>query len=211
MKIYSVTDKEFKAYGQVLSGYDFAGVLEQLKALPVPEEGIVYEPAVASLENEPVKVQFQNRGFGGMPVQLGYVGGNNRALNCLEYHKTSEFNIALDDVVLVLGIQSEIENGKYDTGNCKAFLVPAGTGVELFATPLHYAPMNVAEAPYRVICVLPQGTNYGKPDFAQVNCEDAMCAGSNKWLMAHPESNEAKEGRYAGLTGENITFDMLNF
>ena len=211
MKIYNVTDKEFKAYGQVLDGYDLSGVLEQLKTLAAPEEGIVYEPTVAALEAESVKEEFCNRGFGGMPIQLGYVAGNNKVLNCLEYHKTSEFNIALDDVVLVLGIQSEIEDGKFDTAGCKAFFVPAGTGVELFATTLHYAPMNVSDKPYRVICVLPLGTNYDKPVFTVQNAEDAMCAGSNKWLLAHPESDEASQGRYVGLDGENITFAMLEF
>ena len=146
-----------------------------------------------------------------MPIQVGYVGGNNRVLNCLEYHKSSEFNIALDDVVLVLGLQPEITGGMYDTANCKAFLVKAGTGVELYGTTLHYAPMNVSGDGYRVVCVLPRGTNYEKPDFKGVNAEDAMCAGSNKWLMAHAESDEAQKGMYVGLTGENISFAMLSF
>lgn len=26
----------------------------------------------------------------------------------------------------------------------------------------------------------------------------------NKWLLAHPESQEAKNGAYIGLTGKNI-------
>ena len=99
----------------------------------------------------------------------------------------------------------------YDTANCKAFLVKAGTGVELYGTTLHYAPMNVSGDGYRVICVLPRGTNYEKPDFKGVNAEDAMCAGSNKWLMAHAESDEAQKGMYVGLTGENISFAMLSF
>jgi len=211
MKIYNVTDSEFKAYGQVLEGYNFSGLLEGLKTLQIPENGIVYEPTVAVLENDAVKLECQNRGFGGMPIQMGFVGGNSKTLNALEYHKSSEFNIALDDVVLVLGLESEITDGKYDTANCKAFLVPAGTGVELYGTTLHYAPMNVGESGYRVICVLPLGTNYDKPNFKEVSIEDKMCCGSNKWLMAHPDSDEAKKGMYIGLTGENISFDNLNF
>lgn len=211
MKIYSVTDKEFKPYGQVLEGYDFSGLLEGLKTLSIPENGIVYEPTVAVLENDAVKAECQNRGFGGMPIQMGFVGGNNKTLNALEYHKSSEFNIALDDVVLVLGLESEITDGKFDTADCKAFLVPAGTGVELYGTTLHYAPMNVKADGYRVVCVLPLGTNYDKPDFVGVNLEDKMCCGSNKWLMAHADSGEAKDGKYVGLTGKNISFDDLKF
>ena len=209
MKVYQITDKEFARYGQVLTGYDLKAFLGSLSELKIPDEGIVYEPSVEALEQHAVFADMRNRGFGGMPIQIGYVGGNNKVLNCLEYHKSSEFNIALDDVVLVLGIQSEIKDGKFDTARCEAFLVPAGIGVELYSTTLHYAPMNVNADGYRVACVLPRGTNYEKPLIAISNDEDKMCAGSNKWLMAHKDSSEAEKGSYVGLIGENITLDML--
>ena len=38
--------------------------------------------------------------------------------------------------------------------------------------------------------------------------EDEMMTARNKWLLAHPESNEAKNGAKVGLTGENI--DIAN-
>jgi hypothetical protein len=161
------------------------------------------------LEQDREFVQMMRRGFGGMPIQIGYVGGNNKILNCLEYHKSSEFNIALDDVILVLGRQAEIVNDAFDTGLCKAFLVPAGCGVELFATTLHYAPMNVSDKGYRVACVLPLGTNGAKPDLAIVDEQDKACAGSNKWLFAHPDSEDGKKGAYIGLKGKNISFNDL--
>jgi len=206
MKLYRVTDEAFSEYGQVLEGYDFKELFEKLSALPVPEEGIVYEASVPKLEACNVKDMCHTRGFGGMPVQLGYVGGNNRVLNCLEYHKSSEFNIALNDVVLVLGKQTDIKDGKLNTATCKAFLLPAGVGVELYATTLHYAPMNVAKESYRVVCVLPLGTNGAKPEIETLTYEDRMCAGANKWLLTHKDSGE---NGYIGLTGENISFDML--
>ena len=203
MYVYPITHPRFRGYGQVLKNYDFSDLLQRLAALPVCDEGIVYEASVAQLEESAIKPSLENRGFGGLPIQIGYVGGNNKVLNCLEYHKTSEFNIALDDVVLVLGLQSDIENGRFDTGRCEAFLLPAGCGVELYGTSLHYAPMNTG-ADYRVACVLPRGTNGPQPVFAAQNEEDAMCAGSNKWLMAHPASDEAAQGRYIGLDGKHI-------
>lgn len=44
-------------------------------------------------------------------------------------------NIAVDDVVLLLGKQQDITvDDTYNTENIEAFLVPAGTGVELYAT-----------------------------------------------------------------------------
>ncbi len=211
MQVYSIKDEAFKEYGQVLEGYDFSDLLKRLKQTAIPENGIVYQASVELLEASPETVKMQNKGFGGMPIQVGYVGGNNKVLGCLEYHKSSEFNIALDDVVLILGNQSQIKDGKFDTALCKAFLVPAGAAVELFGTALHYAPMNVQEHGYRVVCVLPRGTNLEKPSFEATTTEDAMCFGSNKWLMAHPDSSEAKDGAYIGLLGDNITFDQLEF
>ncbi|WP_238727531.1 DUF4867 family protein [Diplocloster modestus] len=31
--------------------------------------------------------------------------------------------------------------------------------------------------------------------------------GTNKWLLAHPESEASKQGAYVGLTGENLMYD----
>ena len=124
-------------------------------------------------------------------------------LDCLEYHKSSEFNIALDDVILVLGDQRDIKDGKLDTKDCEAFLIPAGQGVELYATTLHYAPFGNG---YRVICVLPRGTNLDRADIPLTgSVEDRMYLGANKWLMTHPEAAEKNPGAYVGLTGDNIT------
>jgi hypothetical protein len=61
------------------------------------------------------------------------------------------------------------------------------------------------------LCVLPLGTNGAKPELETITFEDKMCAGSNKWLMAHESSNEAKNGAYIGLEGENISFNILKF
>ena len=211
MEVYKITDSEFSEYGKILEGYDFTSFLKNLSRLDIPENGIVYEASVKDLEQDKEFAKMRDRGFGGMPIQIGYVGGNNKILNCLEYHKSSEFNIALDDIVLVLGKQTEIVDGEFDTSLCKAFIVPAGCGVELYATTLHYAPMNVSDDGYRVACVLPRGTNGQKPQIDIVNVEDKMCAGSNKWLMAHLESSEAENDMYVGLIGENITFSKLKF
>lgn len=208
MKVYEVTSAEFKLYGKILEAYNFDEILQIAKKLPIPSTGIIYEASVSALEKCEIKKELENRGFGGMEIQIGYVGGTNRILNCLEYHKSSEFNIALDDIVLILGLESQIKDGCFSTDDCKAFLVPKGVGVELYGTTLHYAPMNIAEN-YRVLCVLPKGTNGAKPPFEEVNTEDKMCYGNNKWIMCHPDSSDAKNGIYQGLKGENITFSNL--
>ena len=205
MKIYSVTDPEFRLYGQLPEGYDTGELLKAMEAIQLPEAGTAYEPGIAALEACAIFSELQNRAYGGMPVQLGMCWGRNTRLNCLEYHRDSEVNIGDADFILLLAKQDEIENGFLDTGRVKAFRVPAGVPVEIYATTLHYAPCHTdPDRGFRVAVALPKGTNTAKPDFPPKSAEDRLMTARNKWLLAHPDSDEAKNGAHIGLTGANI-------
>lgn len=205
MEILSVFDKEFAPYGKVLEGYDTAELVAAMKNIPLPEEGTAYEPGIASLEACRIFGEFSDRAYGGMPVQLGMCWGHNTKLNCLEYHKDSEINIGTDDFVLLLAKEDEIVDGTLDTAKVKAFKAPAGAAVEVYATSLHYAPCHLdAAAGFRTAVVLPRGTNTYMPVITAGNFEDKLLWARNKWLLAHPDTSEAKAGAYVGLVGENI-------
>ena len=205
MNIYSVLDPEFISYGKVLEGYDTSCLLKAMEAIPLPEAGVAYEPSIPTLEATCAYGQFQNNAYGGMPVQIGMCWGRNTRLNCLEYHRDSEVNIGTGDFILLLAKQDEIMEGVLDTARVKAFRVSAGTAVEVYATTLHYAPCHVNEAEgFRVAVVLPRGTNTASPGAAPLNQEDKWLTARNKWLLAHPESNEAAQGAHIGLKGVNI-------
>ena len=147
----------------------------------------------------------QNRAYGGIPIQIGMCWGYNTMLNCLEYHRDSEVNVGETDFVLLLAKEDEIEDGKLDTAKVRAFRVPAGVLVEVYATTLHYAPCHLDEAKgFRVMVALPMGTNTEKPVMKVQTAEDRRLWAKNKWLLAHPESQEAQSGAYIGLTGKNI-------
>ena len=206
MHIYSVFDPEFKAYGQIVTGLDVAvqEILNTLKDTPLPE-GVGYVPEEASLQELPAMVEISEHCFGGMPVQLGCCNGHNTRLNCLEYHRDSEFNLGVEDFILLLAKQDEIENGLLDTARVKAFKVPAGVLVEVFATTLHYAPCHCDESKgFHVLVAQPQGTNTDRPVMENKTPEDALLTARNKWLLSHPDSDEAKGGAKVGLTGKNI-------
>ncbi len=206
MQIYSVFDPEFRPYGKVLTGYDTAALREAMAAIPLPEEGTAYEAGIPSLEEADIFPALRDRAYGGMPIQLGMCWGHNRKLNCLEYHRDSELNIGETDFILLLARQEEI-GGEYrlDTGKVKAFRAPAGAVVEVYATTLHYAPCHTdAAAGFRVAVVLPLGTNTGKPLVEEKDPEDKLLRARNKWLLAHPDAPEAKDGAWIGLRGENI-------
>ena len=208
MKIYKVTDPEFAPYGQVVEGYDTAQLLDALKKTPLPE-GTVYEASDAALEALPIAQVLSSNQYGGMPIQLGYCNGHNTKLNCLEYHRDSEFNLGTEDFVLLLAREDDIVGGKLDTAKVKAFRVPAGVLVEVYATSLHYAPCHTDPAKgFRVMVALPQGTNTAKPELPVRGGDDACLWACNKWLLAHPESAEAGQGAVVALTGVNT--DIAN-
>ena len=204
MKIDSVFDPEFKPYGRVLEGYDTEELLSAMEAIPLPESGVDYRPGIESLEACAVFEDLRDRAFGGMPVELGMCWGHNTKLNCLEYHRDSEINIGTGDFILLLARQDEITDGVLDTEKVKAFRAPAGQPVEVYATTLHYAPCQGTEEGFRVAVVLPEGTNTEKPAFDAKSEEDTWMTARNKWLLAHPESDEAKNGAHVGLRGLNI-------
>jgi len=205
MLIHSVYDSEFKPYGKVLEGYDTAELLDAMLMIPLPESGTAYEPGIEALEHTAICGSLMTRGFGGMPMQLGMCWGRNTRLNCLEYHRDSEINIGTGEFILLLARQEEIVDGVLDTALVKAFRVPAGVPVEVYATTLHYAPCHVdASEGFRVAVALPKGTNTEKPAFEPACEEDRWMTARNKWLLAHPESDEAKSGAHIGLRGENI-------
>lgn len=204
MKILSVTDAAFKKYGKVVDNVDFSGIYEVLRTVPVTEE-VVYVPAVEELEALPVKEVLSDISFGKMPIQIGYCIGHNSLLNAVEYHRNSEIDAAATDMILLLGCQQDIEDDfTYDTAKMEAFLVPAGTAVELYATTLHYAPCGVNGEGFKMAVVLPQGTNYPLTEKrANPVGEDMLLKESNKWLIAHPEAGLEAEA-FVGLKGKNL-------
>ena len=203
--IQKVSDPAFRKYGQVLEGYDFTGLIKEMKHTPVPED-VIYVPSVEELEALDIMKDLQNKGYGGLPVQIGYCNGHNKKLNAVEYHRNSEINVAVTDLVLLIGHQQDIElDHTYDTSKIEAFLVPAGTGIEVYATTLHYAPCHVNEGGFQCVVVLPKGTNTDLTFQTEKTGEDSLMTAKNKWLIAHEDAKIA--GAFNGLKGENITID----
>lgn len=208
MKILPITDPAFRKYGRQITNVDLSELVEALSKQPVPD-GVVYEPGVAALEATSAMESLATAYFGEMPIQIGYCNGHNELLNAVEYHRNSELNIAATDAILILGMQQDIEEGfTYDTAKMEAFLVPAGVGVEIYATTLHYAPCGVNGAGFQVAIVLPKGTNYplekSHADLsAAAENEDALLTAVNKWLIGHAEGG-LDAGSHIGLKGKNL-------
>ena len=209
MEIKKVTDAAFRKYGRTIPEFDFSELVEKLAETPLPE-GVVYEPSVEFLEALSVKGKLETAYYGELPIQIGYCNGHNSKLNALEYHRSSEINVAATDAVLMLGCQQDVEEDfTYDTSKVEAFLVPAGTAVEIYATTLHYAPCGVDGKGFQVAIVLPKGTNYPlacshvRAAEGAADQEDCLITAANKWLIGHPEGG-LEEGCFLGLKGKNL-------
>ncbi len=203
MKIQNVTDAAFRKYGRVISEIDFTELMEAMEKSPLPE-GVVYEPSVDYLEATSLMEKVQTAYYGELPVQIGYCNGHNHLLNAVEYHRSSELDIACTDLILLIGSQQDItDDFTYDTNKIEAFLCPKGVGVELYATTLHYAPCSVGDAGFKCIVVLPKDTNLPL-DKKHAGYEDALITAKNKWLIGHAEGG-LDAGAHIGLIGPNVS------
>ena len=201
----SVGSQQFRQYGRVITEYDLTDILERMEQTPLPED-VVYVRKDAYLEESPLYSGMKSRMYGESNIQFGYCNGHNDKLNALEYHRSSEVNIAVTDMILLLGRQQDItDEFTYDTSKVEAFLVPAGTAVEIYATTLHYAPCHVNESGFQCVVVLPKGTNTELTFETASEGEDKLLTAKNKWLIGHEEA--AIEGAFNGLKGVNIEID----
>ena len=205
MTILPISDPAFASYGKILEGYDTQELLRTLEAATPLPQGVEYVPSQPELEALPLTSLLASNAYGGMPIQMGWCNGHNTKLNCLEYHRDSELNVGVQDFILLLAKREEMADGRLDTGKVEAFLCPAGTLVEVYATTLHYAPCSAkAGEGFQVAIVLPKGTNLDKPAILAGNQEDQCLWARNKWLLAHKDSSEAAQGAPVRLDGENI-------
>lgn len=205
--VKSVKDEEFRTYGRVLD-LDAADFVKAVQAHEeVPAGQVVYEPSTAEFEALPLFQELAAKVYGEMPIEFGHCSGWNSRLNAVEYHRSSEIDIAATDLILMLGRQQDIDvtDNTYETKHIECFFVPAGTAVELYATTLHYAPCGVDGKEFRCGVVLPKGTNEALQKPSGSKGENRLLFAVNKWLIAHKDSGLEADGAYIGLKGENIS------
>ena len=78
-------------------------ILKAMEHTPLPLDEVIYEPSIEELEGLKIADEMKERAYGGLEIQIGYCNGNNKKLNAVEYHRSSELDIAVDDLILLLG------------------------------------------------------------------------------------------------------------
>ena len=201
LKIYSVNDAEFSDYGRVVADIDVSELISVAEGIENPEGGgSMYVASEERLERLPIAEEIADKIFGTLPIELGYCWGHSNYLNAVEWHTSSEVNVAVTTLVLILGKRSDLSDGRLDSSVMKAFFVPKGTVIEVYATTLHFCPCEVQSEGFGCVVALPEGTNL--PLDSEV--EDKLLFRKNKWLIAHNENAALiARGAMPGLGGKN--------
>ena len=201
---------EFERYGRLLQGYDPTEVIARAKAILPQTEELVYQASVPAIEEPSAfNTAIAHEVYGGMPIQVGWCYGKNLQMSGLEYHKGSEVNVCITDVVLLVGHVQDIAFGQeitYDTHQVAAFYAPAGSVVEFSPWNLHFAPIHVAKGgSFATLVYLPRGTNEPLTFSVDKVGENKLLFAINKWLIVHPEADAlVEQGAYAGMVGDDI-------
>ena len=205
IKIYTIHDKEFIPYGTPITDVDTSEIVAVGEQL-LSAGGAGYKASVAEFEALEIHNIIRDRFFGQMPTQTGFVWGKNPRMNALEWHKNSEINVAIDDIVLLLGQLDEIEDGKYHSDKVKAFYLEKGEMAEVYATSLHFTPCTVKKSGMGAVVGLPLGTNTALEKPA---CDRFLC-NKNKWLICHHENvNMKNKGIEGNIYGDNIEINGI--
>lgn len=195
-----MSDPVFASFGRIIKSLDATEIIEAAKKIPNPESGSSYLPSVESFEFLKIASEIENEFFGSLATQIGYCWGHSNFLNATEWHTSSEINIAVTPLVLILGHIWDTQDGKIDSSKFKAFYLPTGTVVEVYATTLHFCPCEVSKDGFGCVVGLPIGTNTD----LTVKKDDPMLFRKNKWIIAHVENEALKnKGVVSGITGTN--------
>ena len=200
ISMYSVIDSEFKTFGRVITDLDTTEIITAAEKITRPGAGSEYLPSEQSFETLEIASRIKNKYFGTLPSQLGYCHGHNNLLNAAEWHSSSEINIAVTPLVLILGHVWDIENKRIDSSKFTAFYLPKATAVEVYATSLHFCPCETEKDGFGCVVGLPTDTNTPlDKDYG-----DALLFRKNKWIIAHEQNNALiNKGVVSGISGKN--------
>jgi len=205
LPLYSVTDPAFARCGRVLPLHD-GDLSAALRAAGIPETGNRYVASDPALESLGCMAALRRAVFGEAEIQAGYCNGRGFTLNAEEYHKCSEVNYSTTGLVLLLAPPEALHARRLDAADVTGFYLPPETAVEIYPRVLHFAPCRVQEAGFDCLVVLTRGTNAplaGADPSAPG--EEGLLWMRNKWLICHPDSPQAANGAFVGITGENLT------
>lgn len=202
-----VDDPKFQPYGRARWDFDTTAFVDALKAAFQGQMGTqaVYEPAVSSLQDQPLVSEIQKSIYGDQPVQVGWTYGKNDTLDLMEYNGVTVTLVTAYPVVLFVGGKDKLDTTAwtFDTAQATAIYVPENTVVELGPNTLHSLPIRVLNSTGELTAVIaPQGL--GVEAASPGSGMDQALVAKDRWVFAMPG---VPGGYYAGLTGSKISIN----
>jgi hypothetical protein len=199
LKIYSIFDEAFRPFGKVIE-LDTADIIAAANTIDLPATGASYVPSEPKFEVLPIAEEIKNTYFGQMPTQVGFCWGHSSFMNAVEWHTSTEINIAVTPLMLFLGERKDLDGNHYDSEKLTVVYVPAGTAFETYATTLHFCPCEVQAEGFRFVVALPTGTNTA----LATPSENPLLFATNKWMLTHVDNQvHIAKGVVPGVTGVN--------
>lgn len=205
MKILSVTDPSFKEYGSIIDidSTEIVSYLKEKAKMPQKNTNLYQRDDMDMHSLKGIK-EIKEKVYGFGDIEVGYCNGYNSLLNCMEYHACPEVDIAANDLVLLLARKEDIHDGILESKDVKAFLLKENQAVILNPYTLHFSPCKLSEDGFRCAIILSNKTNM---DLDETPSDKTLWK-VNKWLLAHKDTIQAKNGAYVGIVGENLKVDF---
>lgn len=201
LKIYTTADAEFAEFGVKITDIDTCDIIKSAEQIKMPEVSTIYEASNETFEKLNIKNEIVEKCYGGLDAQIGYCYGHSNYMNAFEWHTSSEINVAITDLVLILGNRAELQDNKIDSSKAKIFYIKKGEAIEVFATSLHFCPCEVEKTGFGCVVALPRGTNTP----LEKKADNPLLFRKNKWIICHNENKELIErGVVPGISGTNI-------
>ena len=220
LEILPIEDAAFQRYGKVLRGYHTAGLQKLLAARRIAPDRAEYERGLPRRSAAPRRARskpFARDVFGGpeRTCRSAACTGRNAKLNALEYHKSAEVVVVGADMIVFVGLASDIQwpSGSSTTlgPSARPFSCPAARCSRMYPWCLHYAPAHASLAEgFRCAVILPRGTNTEVDFPANRAGEGRLLLGKNKWVLAHAEEESLRAlSAHPGLQGVNVELRTL--
>ena len=209
--IKKTTDQAFAKYGKIYTNYDVSDVIKYMDDnITIDQTSNVYVPSNAELEKVPSMQTIGTDIYAGMPFEAGECTGQSSNFTAVEYHQGSELNVMLTDVVMVLGKRSVLEeSGTFNAKEqAELFFVPRGTVVEFYSDTLHYSPIKVDDSGFKIIVMLPAGSNHPLPENFHSN--NPRIVKKNKFQVVHESrTDKIEQGAQIEVSGDLIELSPL--
>ena len=183
MKLCSVYDEAFSAYGRVAGGVPVEALLNAVKKRPMGAEP-AYFPREETLH---AVTEFESWGeafFGGLPYELGYCTAVRAgSVEALVWHQGSGLYAGAQDFILPLALRADMKDGVVPADKVRLFRAPAGVALEVYGPTLRGAPQPCG-GETRVLICLPYATNTEFTPAIRANAVDERLIARNTWKAA---------------------------